>query len=77
MLSEDFSLSALKYQEELVSEAKDLEAETAQQKFIADFLIMSGTLSALLKDLCNALHLDAQESGDERAGKILPMAKAG
>ncbi len=77
VLADDFSLSGLKYQEELISEAKDLEAETLQQKFIADFLIMSGTLSALLKDLRAALRLEQEETGVEGQGKIVPMAKVG
>lgn len=77
VLSENFSLSGLKYQEELVSEAKDLEAETLQQKFIADFLIMSGTLNALLKDLRLALRVEANEVEEKRAGKVLPLVKAG
>jgi len=62
VLTEDFSLSGLKYPEELLSEAKDLEAETLQQKFIADFLIMSATLTSLLKDLHLALHIQAEPS---------------
>jgi recombination associated protein RdgC len=71
VLSDNFSLSGLKYQDELVSEAKDLEAETAQQKFIADFLIMSGTLTALLKDLREAL------LGSQEPAVLVPLTKAG
>lgn len=74
VLAEDFSLSGLKYQEELLSEAKDLEAESLQQKFIADFLIMSGSLAALLKDLQGALQIPVEEF---QSKKFEPLAKAG
>ena len=39
----------------MTAQAEDMEAETSSQKFHVDFLIMSETLSKLLKDLLSAL----------------------
>jgi recombination associated protein RdgC len=51
VLSNDFSLTAIKFQEDLIAEAKDMEAETKLQILAADFLIMSETFSQMLTDL--------------------------
>lgn len=52
MLSADqYSFSGLQYQESVIAEVKDMDAETKQQQFNADFLIMTESLSALFKDL--------------------------
>lgn len=50
-LVDDFTLRSIKFEEELKDQVKDLEAETRQQKFMADFFIMGETLSSLLTDL--------------------------
>lgn len=51
VLADDFSLSSIKFQDALLSEAKDLEPETKQQQLDADFLIMTETFSRMLKEL--------------------------
>lgn len=51
ILSDDFSLSGIKFQDDLIAEAKNMEAETKLQILAADFLIMSETFSLLLSDL--------------------------
>lgn len=51
ILRDDFSLQAIKYQDEVIAAAKEMEPETTLQQFNADFLIMSGALSELLKAL--------------------------
>lgn len=51
VLSDEFSLSGIKFQDDLIAEAKDMEAETKLQILAADFLIMSETFSLLLADL--------------------------
>lgn len=51
VLADDFSLRSIQYQEEILAQAKEIDTETKQQQFDADFFIMSETLSALLGDL--------------------------
>lgn len=60
VLTDKFSVSGIKYQDEIISAAKDMEAETAEQQFSADFFIMTESLSGLLQDLLNLL-LEEQE----------------
>lgn len=76
VLSKDFSLSSLQFQDEIMAQAKEMEPETKQQQFDADFLIMIETLSALLKEL---LHLFTKSSKSEDikmdVAKIIPMVK--
>ncbi len=51
VLTDTFALSSIKYLEEITSQAGEMEAETKQQQFDVDFLIMMETLALLLKDL--------------------------
>lgn len=60
ILADNSALSAIKFQDALLAQAQDMEAETSQQKFNADFFIMSETLSALLKDLHIALTMPSK-----------------
>lgn len=55
VLNDQFVLSGIKYQDEIISQASELEAETAQQQFNADFFIMATSLTGLLQDLLNLL----------------------
>ena len=55
-LSEDFGLKNIKYQDTVLDLAKDNYGESAAQRFDADFVIMTETLSALLV-LLSALFL--------------------
>jgi recombination associated protein RdgC len=62
ILSDDFSLTGIKFQDDLIAEAKDMEAETKLQRLAADFLIMSETFSLLLSDLLNVfMNVDETE----------------
>jgi recombination associated protein RdgC len=54
VLADDLSLQSIRFKDEVIQQAKDMEAETQQQKFHADFLIMTGTLEGLIKDLLDA-----------------------
>lgn len=56
VLADDFSLRSIQFQDEIRQQVKEMEPETAQQQFDADFMIMSGILAGLVKDL---LHLFA------------------
>lgn len=51
VLAKDFIVRGIQFQDELLTQVKELEAETAQQQFDADFLIMHATFADLLKDL--------------------------
>jgi len=51
VLTENFTLKNIQYQDEVLDLAKDNRTETAEQRFDADFIIMTETLSALLQDL--------------------------
>lgn len=44
-------LKGIKFKDELLEQVKEMEAETIQQQFHADFLIMTGTFDGLIKDL--------------------------
>jgi len=68
VLANDFSLRSIQLQDELISQVKELEAETPQQQFDADFLIMSGTYAGLLNDLLGVF-LD-------KADNVVPMLKS-
>jgi recombination associated protein RdgC len=71
MLHDRLVLSGIKFQDEIVAQAKEMEAGTLQQQFIADFLIMSATLTMLLTDLYEAL-----KAPDEEQSNIVTLAKA-
>lgn len=51
VLGNDFSLQSIKYADEVTAQSDEMEAETKQQQFDADFFIMSRVLSDLLKEL--------------------------
>lgn len=51
MLAEDFSLRSIQYQEDVISAANDIDTETKEQQFAADFFIMTETLGGLLNEL--------------------------
>lgn len=53
-LAKDFSLSSMQFMDELREQVKEMEAETKQQQFDADLLIMGETLSGLINDLLSA-----------------------
>lgn len=72
-LLDNFSLQTIKYKEELLAQAKDMEAETSQQHFDVDFLIMTGTLSGLVKDLLSLFMEEESKSNkvvEETVSKI-------
>lgn len=62
LLSDDFLLTGIVFQDEIKQQAKDMEAETVRQQFNVDFLIMAETFSALFKDLLPMLMESNAES---------------
>ncbi|MHB1948734.1 MAG: recombination-associated protein RdgC [Gammaproteobacteria bacterium] len=53
VLADDFSLRSIKYEDEILQQVKEMDVETKQQQFDADFFIMTEVLTTLLKDLVN------------------------
>jgi recombination associated protein RdgC len=51
VLSDDFSLSNIQFQDTIREQANEIEGEDAQQRFDADFFIMTETFGHLLNDL--------------------------
>jgi recombination associated protein RdgC len=51
MMSDRFVIQGLRFQDEVIAQVKEMEPETKQQQFDADFLIMTEMLSGLLTDL--------------------------
>lgn len=49
--ADNFTLSGIQYQEEITSQAMEMEAESKKQQFIANFFIMTETLMHLLEEL--------------------------
>jgi recombination associated protein RdgC len=60
VLAEDFTLRGIQYQEDVLLAAKEIDSETAQQQFDADFFIMTETLAALYGDLLKLFVKDTQ-----------------
>ncbi len=61
VLADDLSLRSIKFQDQVIAQAKDMEPETRQQQFAADFFIMTEVLSGLLKDLVGSLEEAVKE----------------
>lgn len=51
VLAEDFSLRSIQFQEDVISQSDEIETETKQQEFDANFFIMTETLQGMIKDL--------------------------
>jgi recombination associated protein RdgC len=51
VMEEGLMLRGIQYQEDVLTAASDIESESKQEKFDADFFIMTETLAALLQDL--------------------------
>jgi recombination associated protein RdgC len=64
ILVDNFSLQSVRFEDQIIAQANEIEAETKQQQFDADFLIMSETLAALLKEL---LQLFLKSADSEQA----------
>ena len=53
ILLDDLSLQGIRFKDEIIAQANEMEAGTKQQQFNADFCIMTNTLDGLLEDLLN------------------------
>ena len=50
-LHDDFTLRGIRFNDTVLAEAEDIESESPEQKFDADFIIMVETLKALIQEL--------------------------
>ncbi len=67
ILVNNFSLQSIRFKDELISQTSELEIESAQQKFVADFFILTETMSKLYQELLQALE-------NANSADIVPMA---
>lgn len=61
LLSDTLSLTSIQFQDEITNQVKEMEPETLQQIFNADFLIMTETLTELFKALLEVFLLSEKE----------------
>jgi recombination associated protein RdgC len=74
ILSENFSLSSIQFQEAILEQVKEINAETKQQKFDADFFIMTETFGHLLRDLLPLFVQEKEEAVIENEVRELEVA---
>jgi recombination associated protein RdgC len=74
VIEENLLLRGIQYQEEILTAVKEIECETEQQQFDADFFIMSQTLTALLQDLLKIFSKSDVEK-EVRVGKEVKVEK--
>jgi recombination associated protein RdgC len=60
-LTDEGALRSIKYPDEIVAQAKEMEPETKRQQFEADFLIMGETLSGLINALLTMVSDQVQQ----------------
>lgn len=67
ILADPFTLQSVRFQEEIVERSRELEPETEQQQFDADFFIFSGVFSLMFDDLMQLVSAEVAESEAEMA----------
>lgn len=73
-LSNDFSLSAIQFQDEVLDQVKEMEPETLQQQFDADFLIMAEIFSIMLSELRDTFTAKKANIVDLKPAETAPTA---
>lgn len=61
VLAHDFSIRSISFQDEIIEQVKEMEPETRQQAFDADFLIMTDIFSSFLTELLELFNLSLSE----------------
>lgn len=62
VLHDDFSIRGVQFQETMLEQSKNMESETKEQKFDADFIIIEAVFSALVKKLLDLFKAPASEA---------------
>ena len=75
VLVNDFSLSSIQFQDEILEQVKEMEPGTDKQQFDADFLIMTEVLSSLINDLLKMTTDSKQSDKANNLGQVIPMVK--
>lgn len=60
ILADPFVLQSVRFQDEIVERSRELEPETEQQQFDADFFIFSGVFSLMFGDLMQVVNAEAE-----------------
>ncbi len=63
ILDDNFHIRSIRYQEELLAVAKETYAETPEQQFDADFVLMTEALDQLIEDLLK--HFEAKQNKEK------------
>ncbi len=71
-LTDSFMIKGIRYHDDVKLEAKDYHSESEQQRFDADFYIMTQTITALLKDLLPHFAIP-QSSAQSRQSEPAPV----
>lgn len=74
VLTDNFSLCSIRFQDEIKEQAKDMEPETKQQQFDADFFIMTTILTNLLQELLSLLVKPQDEQALHTAPAVAMVA---
>ena len=78
VLVDDFSLQSIQFKDEIIEQVKEMEPETTQQIFNADFLIMTETMSSLFKELSTLLAKPLKlEEMKPNVSNVISMVKRG
>jgi recombination associated protein RdgC len=72
LLCEDFSLRNIQFQEEILTAAQDIDSETREQQFDADFYIMTNTFSGMFEDLLSIFVQLKNKAVAKEADLMLP-----
>jgi recombination associated protein RdgC len=75
VLLDDLSLQGIQFKDEIKEQVKEREADTQQQQFHADFLMMTETLNGLFKDLLNAVAKKSTNIDKMDASNVVSMVK--
>lgn len=73
VLADDFTLRSIQFLDEVIAAAKEIDADSKQEQFDADFFIMTQTFTGLFEDLLKLFirdEADIVESNTEAAGEI-------
>ena len=76
VLVDDLSLQSIRFKEEIIAQAEEMEAGTKQQQFNADFLIMTGTLDGLIQDLLDSFSDQSSKTESMDSNNVLLAEKA-